>query len=194
MIADLQGYLADRLNAPDAVFVLDETGFPKQGTRSVGIARQYCGTLGKVGNCQVGVFLAYTSLLGTALVDHRLYLPERWTADRARCAAAGVPAAVPFQTKAELRLAMLRQVRTRGHLGGRWVTAGEGYGQVPGVRDSLNAEGWHYVRRCHCRSRSSPKPPPPRCPPGPGAGTNRPNPAWATERPLPSRSRRCWQR
>ena len=145
VVGDLQAYVADRLSAPDAVFVLDETGFPKQGTRSVGVARQYCGTLGKVGNCQVGVFLAYTSLLGTALVDHRLYLPERWATDRARCAAAGVPADVGFQTKAELGLAMLRQVRTRGHLGGRWLTADEAYGQVPSLRDALDAEGWRYV-------------------------------------------------
>ncbi len=145
VVAELQACVADRISAPDAVFVLDETGFPKQGTRSVGVARQYCGALGKVGNCQVGVFLAYTSSLGTALVDHRLYLPEQWTADRARCAAAGVPAAVGFATKAELGLAMLRLARARGYLGGRWVTADEQYGQVPGFRDGLDAEGWWYV-------------------------------------------------
>jgi SRSO17 transposase len=145
VVAELQAYLAERLTAPDAVFVLDETGFPKQGTRSVGVARQYAGTLGKVGNCQVGVFLAYTSLLGTALVDHRLYLPARWIADGARCAAAGVPAEVGFQTKADLGLAMLRQARARRQLGGRWVTADEQYGQVPGFRDALDAEGWWYV-------------------------------------------------
>jgi SRSO17 transposase len=145
VIAELQADLGERLTAPDAVFVLDETGFPKQGTRSVGVARQYCGTLGKVGNCQVGVFLAYTSLLGTALVDHRLYLPASWTEDRARCVAAGVPAAVTFQTKAELGLAMLRQARARGYLSGRWVTADEQYGQVPSFRDALDAEGWRYV-------------------------------------------------
>ncbi len=145
VVAELQGYLGERLVAPDAVFVLDETGFPKQGTRSVGVARQYCGTLGKVGNCQVGVFLAYASPLGTALVDHRLYLPERWAADRARRAAAGVPADVGFQTKAELGLAMLRRARQHGHLAGRWVTADEHYGQVPSFRDALDAEGWRYV-------------------------------------------------
>ena len=145
VIADLQAYVAERLSAPDAVFVLDETGFPKQGTRSVGVARQYCGTLGKVGNCQLGVFLAYTSLRGTALVDHRLYLPARWAEDRARCAAAGVPTTAGFQTKAELGLAMLRQARARGHLAGRWATADEQYGQVPGFRDALDAEGWRYV-------------------------------------------------
>jgi SRSO17 transposase len=145
VVAELQGYLAERLTAPDAVFVLDETGFPKQGTHSVGVARQYCGTLGKVGNCQVGVFLAYASLLGTALIDHRLYLPARWAEDRPRCAAAGVPADVGFATKAALGLAMLRQIRQRGVLAGRWVTADEQYGQVPSFRDALDAEGWWYV-------------------------------------------------
>ena len=84
------------------------------------MARQYCGTLGKIGNCQVGVFLAYTSLLGAALVDHRLYLPAGWTEDPPRRAAAGVPADVAFQTKAELGLAMLRQARERG----AWPGAG----------------------------------------------------------------------
>ena len=145
VIAALQASVADRLTAPDAVFVLDETGFPKQGTKSVGVARQYCGTLGKIANCQVGVFVAYTSLLGTALVDHRLYLPERWASDRDRRVAAGVPKAVAFQTKADLGLAMLRQARAHGHLAGRWVTADEAYGQVPTFRDALDAEGWRYV-------------------------------------------------
>ncbi len=109
------------------------------------MARQYCGALGKIANCQVGVFVAYTSGLGTALVDHRLFLPERWAADRARRAAAGVPVGVGFATKADLGLAMLRQARAHGHLAGRWVTADEAYGQVPGFRDALDAEGWRYV-------------------------------------------------
>jgi SRSO17 transposase len=170
VIAELQAYLAERLSAPDAVFVLDETGFPKQGTGSVGVARQYCGTLGKVGNCQIGVFLAYTSLLGTALVDHRLYLPEGWTAERARCAAAGVPAAVGFQTKAELGLAMLRQVRTRGHLAGRWLTADEQYGQVPSFRDALEAESWSYVLEVPLATRVFTEPAATEVPAGSGRG------------------------
>ena len=145
VVAELQTYVAERLTAPDAVFVLDETGFPKQGSKSVGVARQYCGTLGKIANCQVGVFVAYTSLLGTALVDHRLYLPERWASDRARRAAAGVPEDVGFHTKAELGLAMLRRIRECAALAGRWVTADEAYGQVPSFRDALDAEGWRYV-------------------------------------------------
>jgi SRSO17 transposase len=142
---ELQAYLAEHLTTPHGVFILDETGFPKQGTKSVGVARQYCGTLGKVGNCQVGVFLAYASERGQALVDGRLYLPATWTADAARCAAAGVPAEVTYQTKPELGLALLRQARAAGHLVGRWVTADEQYGQAPSFRDALDAAGWWYV-------------------------------------------------
>jgi SRSO17 transposase len=141
----LQGYLAPRLTATEGVFVLDETGFPKKGTKSVGVARQYCGTLGKVGNCQLGVFLAYVSERGHALFDARLYLPREWTDDRERCRAAGVPDEVAYQSKAELGLAMLRQSRTVGQLTGRWVTADEDYGKVPTLRDALDADGWWYI-------------------------------------------------
>ena len=92
----LQEYLAPRLEHPEAIWVLDGSDFPKQGRRSVGVARQYCGRLGKVANCQAGMFLAYVSppsaSSGRALVDKRLYLPESWTADQVRCAATEVPA------------------------------------------------------------------------------------------------------
>ena len=89
VIGRLQEYLAPRLEHPEAVWVLDGSDFPKQGRKSAGVARQYCGRLGKVANCQAGMFLAYVSPLGRALVDKRLYLPESWTSDDARCAAAG---------------------------------------------------------------------------------------------------------
>ena len=85
----LQEYLAPRLGHSEAVWVLDGSDFPKQGRKSAGVARQYCGRLGKVANCQAGMFLAYVSPLGRALVDKGLYLPESWTSDDARCAAAG---------------------------------------------------------------------------------------------------------
>ena len=85
----LQEYLAPRLEHPEAIWVLDGSDFPKQGRKSVGVARQYCGRLGKVANCQAGMFLAYVSPLGRALADKRLYLPESWTSDPDRCAAAG---------------------------------------------------------------------------------------------------------
>jgi SRSO17 transposase len=145
VIERLQQDVAALLESPDGVWVVDETGFAKQGTRSVGVARQYSGTLGKVGNCQIGVFLGYASARGQALVDARLYLPERWTDDRARCRVAGVPDAVPFQTKPELALALLRQARAWGHLQARWVTGDEVYGGNPAFRDALEADGYWYV-------------------------------------------------
>ena len=145
VIDRLQAYVGRRLNTPEGVFVLDESGFPKQGRHSVGVARQYCGTLGKVGNCQLGVFLAYASARGHALVDRRLVLPRAWTDDPARCRAAGVPAGSGYQSKAALGLAMLRQARAAGHLEGNWVAGDDAYGMVPTLRDALAAEGWRYV-------------------------------------------------
>jgi SRSO17 transposase len=141
----LHALLGERLNAPDGVFVLDDTGFAKQGTHSVGVARQYSGTLGKVGNCQVGVFLGYASARGHALVDARLFLPRAWTAEPARCRAAGVPPELTYQTKPELGHALLQQARATGPLQSRWVTADAGYGEVPSFRDALEADGWWYV-------------------------------------------------
>ena len=91
VIARLQEYLGPRLEHPLAVWVFDGSDFPKQGVKSVGVTRQYCGALGKVANCQAGVFLAHVGPRGRALVDKRLYLPESWTSDPARCATAGVP-------------------------------------------------------------------------------------------------------
>lgn len=143
--ARLQHYLAPRLADTGGIFILDDTGFPKQGRNSVGVARQYSGTLGKVGNCQVGVFLAYAAPRGHALIDMALYLPERWAADRARCTAAGVPADVGYQSKADLGLALLRTARQQGALPGRWVTADAGYGRSGPLRDTLDAEQWQYV-------------------------------------------------
>jgi SRSO17 transposase len=145
VIDRLQAYLGPRLNTPAGIFVLDESGFPKQGRQSVGVARQYCGALGKVGNCQLGVFLAYVSTRGHALVDKRLYLPPAWTDDPARAQAAGVPAEVGAPSMAELGLAMLRAARAAGHLQGSWVAGDDAYGKVPTLRDALDAEDWRYV-------------------------------------------------
>lgn len=145
VIDRLQQYLGRRLSTAEGVFVLDETGFPKKGTKSVGVARQYCGTLGKVGNCQLGVFLAYVSDRGHTLVDLRLYLPHEWTEDPTRCQAAGVPADMTYQSKAELALAMLAHARSVGQLAGPWVSADADYGKVPSLRDAADGAGWRYV-------------------------------------------------
>lgn len=147
---ELQSCLGERLNAPDGTWVLDDTGFAKQGNRSVGVARQYSGTLGKVGNCQVGVFLAYVSERGHALVDGALYLPREWTDDPARCRQAGVPEEVGFSTKPDLALALLRRAKAVGQMAARWVTADEAYGQVPHFRDALEADGYWYVLEVPC--------------------------------------------
>ena len=141
----LQAYVGRRLGGALKVAIVDDTGFAKQGRKSVGVARQYSGTLGKVANCQVGVFLAWASEQGHALVDKALYLPREWTEDRDRCRAAGVPETITYRSKAELALAMLRQARQSGHWPTDWVTADAGYGEVPSFRDALDTDGWRYV-------------------------------------------------
>jgi SRSO17 transposase len=145
VIARLQQFLGPRLSTPEGVWIIDESGFPKQGRHSVGVTHQYCGRLGKLANCQVGVFLAYASAHGHALVDAHLYLPEKWVNDPERCRVAEVPAEVRFATKAEIGLALLQAARARGHLQGDWVTGDAGYGAVPSLRDALDADGWRYV-------------------------------------------------
>src|SRR5215216_2026103 len=104
---DLQAYVIAQLGDADAVLVLDETGFIKKGTKSVGVQRQYSGTAGRIENCQIGVFLGYASRQGQALIDRALYLPQSWAGDRLRCAAAGVPERVGFATKPQLGCALL---------------------------------------------------------------------------------------
>ena len=146
VIGRLQEYLSPRLGHPDAVWVLDGSDFPKQGRKSAGVARQYCGRLGKVANCQAGMFLAYVSPLGRALVDKRLYLPESWTSDKSRCAAAGVPEERRgYRSKTELALEMLVQALRRGHLRAGWVAADDAFGVSPSFREGLAALGMHYV-------------------------------------------------
>ena len=142
----LQEYLAPRLGHPEAVWGLDGSDFPKQGRKSAGVARQYCGRLGKVANCQAGMFLAYVSPLGRALVDQRLYLPESWTSDDARCAAAGVPEDQRrYRSKTELALELLQQALARGHLRAGWVAGDDAFGMSPSLRDGLAALGLRYV-------------------------------------------------
>src|SRR6516162_191493 len=96
---DLARYVADHLGDPDGVLVVDETGFLKKGTKSVGVARQYSGTAGRIDNCQVGVFLGYVTRRGRALLDRALYLPKEWTQDPGRRGEASVPEGVEFATK-----------------------------------------------------------------------------------------------
>jgi SRSO17 transposase len=146
VIAHLQADLGPRLADPQAVFAVDSSGFPKQGTKSAGVARQYCGALGKIANCQVGVFLAHVGPRGRALVDKRLYLPREWVQDPARCDAAGIPREKQvYRSETELALEMLQAARTRGYLTAAWVTGDDTYGKSPEFRDAVAAAGFWYV-------------------------------------------------
>ena len=126
--------------------MLDGSDFPKQGRKSVGVARQYCGRLGKVASCEAGMFLAYVSPLGRALVDKRLYLPESWTSDKDRCEAAGVPEERQgYRLKTQLALDMLQLALERGHLKAGWVAGDDAFGMSPPFREGLAALGMRYV-------------------------------------------------
>jgi SRSO17 transposase len=124
---DLRGYIVEHLGDPGAVLVIDETGFLKKGTKSAGVQRQYSGTAGRIENCQLGVFLAYASRHGHALIDRELYLPEGWISDRLRCREAGIPEQVEFHTKPQLARVMLERVLDADVPCG-WVTGDEVYG------------------------------------------------------------------
>ena len=129
---------------PDSAWVVDDTGFPKQGEDSVGVDRQYSGTLGKTGNCQVAVSLHHVGAQGNAVLGWRLYLPETWAKDPERRQAAGVPEEVVFKKKWELALELLDQVRGWG-LPDRIVLGDAGYGEATEFRDGLEARGLRYV-------------------------------------------------
>src|SRR3954462_13235144 len=107
---DLRAYVVEHLGDPAAVLVIDETGFLKKGTQSVGVARQYSGTAGRIENCQIGVFLGYASRHGHAFLDRALYLPKVWAEDWARREAAVIPPEVRFATKGQVAQAMLARL------------------------------------------------------------------------------------
>jgi SRSO17 transposase len=141
---DLRGYVVEHLGDVGAVLVVDETGFLKKGTTSVGVQRQYSGTAGKVDNCQLGVFLAYASSRGRAFIDRELYLPKAWAEDRARCRAARVPEQVGFRTKPQLARMLLERALDAG-VPAAWVTADEVYGQDPALRGWLEGRQMAHV-------------------------------------------------
>src|SRR3982750_1650008 len=137
-------HAVERLGAEDAVLVVDESGFVKKGEHSAGVARQYCGTVGKVENCQVGVFLAYGSRRGHALIDRRLYLPEAWAGDAGRRRAAKVPEDVPFLTKPAIAREMIARALDAGVPCG-WVLGDEVYGADRRLRTMLEERGKPYL-------------------------------------------------
>ena len=153
---DLRSYVLEQLGDPAGVVVADETGFLKKGTKSPGVQRQYSGTAGRIENCQLGVFLTYTSPRGRTLIDRELYLPKSWTEDRDRCAEAGIGADVEFATKPKLAQRMLERLLTQhGRAAMPWFTADEAYGDNPGLRHWLDDHDLNYVMAISCDAHFS---------------------------------------
>ena len=168
----VRDYVVETLGATDAVLVIDETGFLKQGKASCGVGRQYTGSAGKITNCQIGVFAAYVSRHGHAFIDRALYLPKAWTGDPARMTAAHVPAGTPFATKPALAVQMI----------GRAIAAQVPFSWVAAAASMASATS---NRRCAgpARAMCSGSTPTITSDPGPA---NRPSPA------TPTRSRAAW--
>jgi SRSO17 transposase len=143
LLAMLTDQVGEQLGEPDGVLVFDPSGFPKKGTKSVGVARQWCGRLGKVDNCQVGVYMAYVSRKGHALVNTRLYLPEEWAKDRDRRCEAGVPITIKFHTRHELALEMLEECGAQ--LPHAWVAGDDEMGRPTSFRRELGTRGQRYL-------------------------------------------------
>jgi SRSO17 transposase len=143
LVGELVRQVSVTLGCPGAVLVFDPSAFPKQGNESVGVQRQWCGRLGKVDNCQVGVFMAYVSPQEHALVDMRLYLPKSWARSKKRRAKVGVPAEVKFRTRHELTLEMLDEHAAA--LPHDWVAGDDEMGKVPEFRGQLHRRGERYL-------------------------------------------------
>jgi SRSO17 transposase len=143
LAAELARQVGQQLGSADGVLVFDPSAFAKKGTASVGVQRQWCGRLGKVENCQVGVYLGYVGPQEHALVDVRLYLPREWTRDRPRCAKAGVPRAVRFRTRHELALEMLDE--HGAVLPHAWVAGDDEMGRPTSFRRALAGRQERYL-------------------------------------------------
>jgi SRSO17 transposase len=143
----VRGYVVEHLAAEDAVLVIDETGFLKQGRASCGVGRQYTGSAGKITNCQIGVFAAYVSRHGHAFIDRALYLPKAWTDDPARMTAAHAPDGIAFATKPALAVMMIERAVAAG-VPFAWVAADSVYG-VGAVEMALRSTGRGYVLGVH---------------------------------------------
>jgi SRSO17 transposase len=177
VLAEMRGCILDVLAVDDAVCNYDETGFPKKGTKSVGVKRQYSGTLGRTDNCQVAVFANYCSFKGHTFMDRRLFLPEEWANDPARREEAGVPEGVVFRTKPELALEMLTVAVAEG-VPFRWVGGDSVYGDSPTFVGGVRQLGKWYVVDTGCDTR---------------VWTEEPQVIPAEQRPKPKRGPRCRQ-
>jgi len=186
-----QAYVGETLgDAEEGAFIIDGCDFPKQGTESVGVARQWCGPLGKRANCQSGVVICYASPRGYTLVDRRLYLPAPWFtpayADRrARC---GIPPDVTFRTHPELAGEMVAGLRARGQLPARWALSDEGFGRDTALLDRLRRRACGTWPRSRIRRGSGWNAPQPGCRWGRGKDVPAHGRAWTRRPPRRSRS------
>lgn len=155
LIRRLQERVAEWLGDPDGVVIVDGSGFPKQGPHSVGVARQYCGAVGKVTNSQEGVFAVYASRHGYAFLDERLYVHGSWFGDelRPRWPECDIPKDLAFHTEPELALEMLQILVTRGVVPFRWVAADAHFGEIPAFLDAVDALGKWYLSEVPCDTR-----------------------------------------
>ena len=152
VMGELRRHVKEKLADANAVLVIDGSGFPKKGTESCGVKRQWCGRLGKVENCQVGVFLCYASPNGHAPLDRRLYLPEEWAADEKRREKCHVPPEVVFQEKWRIGLAMVDRCRAEGLPHG-WVGGDDELGRPSEFRAALRTRHERYVLDVPCNTR-----------------------------------------
>lgn len=149
VIGELRQHVGEEIGDPDGVLIVDNSGFAKKGTESCGVARQWCGRLGKIDNCQVGVFVAYASVKGHAPLDRRLFLPEDWAKDAKRRAKCHVPKEVVFQEKWRIARDLLERCLTVPH---GWVAADDEFGRVSTFRDWLRFQRQQYVVDVPCNT------------------------------------------
>jgi SRSO17 transposase len=170
-----QAEVAQTLGRPDGVLILDGCDFPKQGEDSVGVARQHCGPLGKIANCQASVVLAYATRVGHTLLDRRLYLPKEWfeAEQHARWVKCGIPEDTPFQTKPALGGEMVAAVLQRGRVPFQWVAMDEGFGRATQLLDQIHSAHKYFFAEIACDTRAWRYRPKVR-PPGPPPATGRP--------------------
>lgn len=152
VLTEHRRHVGETLGSPHGIIILDPTSYPKRGDKSVGVARQWCGQLGKEENCVVGINVGYASEKGHAPIDRRLYLPEEWAKDLSRRRAAGVPKDVVFRTSWELSYEMISQARREG-LPHSWITGDEEFGKVPLFHDWLREDGERYIFEVPCSHR-----------------------------------------
>ena len=141
MLLKYRSMIKDDMGEENGVLIVDETGFPKKGNDSAGVAKQYCGTLGKVENCQVGVFIAYASMHGYALLDKRLFLPEKWFTKeykerREKCM---VPKRLEFKTKPQLAVEMFQEIHEEGNIPFKYIVSDTLYGNSPEFIEAIES-------------------------------------------------------